>query len=102
MDLRREFTAPEPPMASRRQQHSADRRDRRQPAPGALIQERFGGSGGVTAGARPRGVLTQGLSGMASPIRNEFSGSVLSGSHGAAWRQGTASRRFAPVLARNF
>ena len=49
----RRGSAPEPPVAGHRRQHSTDGRDRRQPAPGALPEERSGGPGAVTDGARP-------------------------------------------------
>src|ERR1019366_7684747 len=95
----RRRSAPKPNLAGIRRFFPSERRDYRQPAPGALLEERFGGSGGVTAGLNSRGGSHPALSGTAGPIRNESSGvRCFPGLHEAARRQGGPTRRFASVL----
>ena len=53
----------------------------------------------MTARLVPEGVLTQPSRGWQARSATCFWGSALPALHGAAWRQGAASRRFAPVLA---
>jgi single-strand DNA-binding protein len=86
------------PVAGHRWQYSTDRRDRRQPAPGALLEERFGGSSGVTPGLVPEGALAQPSRGSEARSATILLGFGRTGLHGAAQRQGGPSRRFAPVL----